>query len=52
MNSVTGGFTYGIPFRSDADLRMRLEYMHQTFENSEFDTNKALIFQVSYGKRF
>jgi hypothetical protein len=52
MNSVTGGFTYGIPFSNDADLRTRLEYMYQEFENSEFETNKALIFQVSYGKRF
>lgn len=52
MSSATGGFTYGIPFRNDADLRTRLEYMYQSFENSEFDTNKALIFQISYGKRF
>ena len=52
MNSVTGGFTYGIPFRNDADLRTRLEYMYQQFENSEFDTNKAIIFQITYGKRF
>jgi hypothetical protein len=52
MSSATAGFTYGIPFKNDADLRTRLEYMYQSFENSEFDTNKALIFQISYGKRF
>jgi len=52
MDSATAGFTYGIPFRNDADLRTRLEYMYQSFEHSEFDTNKALIFQISYGKRF
>jgi hypothetical protein len=52
MSSATAGFTYGIPFKSDADLRTRIEYMYQEFENSEFSTNKALIFQISYGKRF
>jgi len=52
MSSATAGFTWGIPFRNDADLRTRLEYMYQKFDNSEFDTNKALIFQLSYGKRF
>ena len=52
MSSATAGFTYGIPFKNDADLRTRLEYMYQSFEHSEFDTNKALIFQISYGKRF
>ena len=52
MSSATGGFTYGIPFKHDAELRTRLEYMYQSFENSEFDTNKAIIFQISYGKRF
>ncbi|UCB55647.1 MAG: DUF3570 domain-containing protein [Thiotrichales bacterium] len=52
MSSATGGLTYGIPFKHDAELRTRLEYMYQTFKNSEFDTNKAIIFQISYGKRF
>ena len=52
MSSATGGFTYGIPFRNDADLRTRVEYMYQSFENSEFDTNEAIIFQITYGKRF
>ena len=37
---------------NDADLRTRVEYMYQSFENSEFDTNEAIIFQISYGKRF
>jgi hypothetical protein len=44
--------TYGVRFNSDADLRTRLEYIHQSFENSEFDTNKAIVFNISYGKRF
>ena len=52
MTSVTGGFTYGIPFKNDADLRTRVEYMYQSFDSSEFETNKAIIFQITYGKRF
>jgi hypothetical protein len=52
MVSATAGLTYGIRFDSDADLRTRLEYIHQSFEHSEFDTNKAIVFNISYGKRF
>jgi hypothetical protein len=52
MASATAGLTYGVRFNSDADLRTRLEYIHQSFDNSEFDTNKAIVFNISYGKRF
>ncbi len=51
MSDATIGLTYG-NHSPDSDLRIRLEYLYQSFENSEFDTNKAIIFQVSYGKRF
>jgi len=52
MASGTIGLTYGVRFGKDADLRTRLEYIHQSFENSEFDTNKAVVVNISYGKRF
>ena len=52
MSSGTVGLTYGVRFGPNADLRTRLEYLCQTFDNSTFDTNKALIFNISYGKRF
>lgn len=52
MVSGTVGLTYGVRFGKDADLRTRLSYIHQSFENSEFDTNKAVVFNLSYGKRF
>jgi hypothetical protein len=52
MASATAGLTYGVRFGADADLRTRLAYIHQSFENSEFDTNKAIVFNISYGKRF
>ena len=52
INDVTLGLTYGINFSRDSDFRTRLEYFYQSFEDSEFDTNKAIIFQISYTKRF
>ncbi len=52
MSDATVGLTFGKLISGDSDFRVRLEYLHQEFENSEFDTNKAIIFQISYGKRF
>ena len=52
MSSGTLDLTYGVRFGNDADLRTRIGYIHQSFDNSEFDTNKAVIFNISYGKRF
>lgn len=52
MNDVTAGLTFGNRLSNNGDLRIRVEYLYQRFENAEFDTNKAVIFQVSYGKRF
>jgi hypothetical protein len=52
MVSLTAGMTLGQYFAGDGKLRTRLEYIHQSFDNSEYDTNKALVFQVSYSKKF
>ena len=52
MNSITPGIRYGREVGKDGHLRARLEYMHQSFKASEFDTNKAIIFQIAYSKRF
>ncbi len=52
MSDATIGLTYGINFSRDSDLRTRLEYLYQSFKHAEFDTNKAIIFQISYAKRF
>lgn len=52
MNSVTPGIRYGKEVGKDGHLRARLEYMYQAFEHSEFDTNKAIIFQIAYSKKF
>lgn len=52
MISVTPGIRYGREVGTDGHLRARIEYMYQSFKHSEFDTNKALIFQIAYSKRF
>ena len=52
MSSVTPGIRYGKEVGNDGQLRARLEYMYQSFEAAEFDTNKAIIFQIAYSKRF
>lgn len=52
MTSVTPGIRYGREVGKDGHLRARLEYMLQSFDNSEFDTNKAIIFQIAYSKKF
>jgi len=52
MISITPGIRYGREVGTDGHLRARLEYMYQSFEHSEFDTNQAIIVQVSYSKRF
>lgn len=52
MMSGTLALTYGVRFGRDADLRTRVGYIHQEFDNSEFSENKAVIFNISYGKRF
>ena len=52
MDSITPGIRYGREVGKDGHLRARLEYMHQAFKASEFDTNKAIIFQITYSKRF
>ena len=52
MSSVTPGIRYGQENGKDGQLRARLEYMYQSFKASEFDTNKAIIFQIAYSKRF
>jgi hypothetical protein len=52
MQSITTGLHYGREVGKDGNIRARVEYMYQTFEHSEFDTNKAIIVQIAYSKRF
>ncbi len=52
MTSITPGIRYGREVGANGHLRARLEYMYQSYDNSEFDTNKAIIFQIAYSKKF
>ena len=52
MWDITLGMTYGFTTKTKGDFRARIEYLYQSFDNSEFDTNKAVIAQISYKKRF
>lgn len=52
MSSATLGLKYGKELPKNSDLGVRMEYYYQTFEEAEFDTNKAYIIQLSYQKAF
>ena len=52
MTSVTPGIHYGYEVGENGHFRMRIEYMQQRFEHSEFDTNDAIILQIAYSKKF
>jgi hypothetical protein len=52
MYSVTPGIRYGRELGKDGSIRARVEYMYQSFDNSEFGKNKAIILQIAYSKRF
>lgn len=52
IDSITPEIQFGMEVSSDDHLRARLGYMYQSFNASEFDTNKAIIFQIAYNKRF
>lgn len=50
--SITPGIRFGREVGTNGHLRGRLEYMYQSFDNSEFDTNEAIILQLAYSKQF
>ncbi len=52
INSYTPEIRFGSEIGTDGHFRMRLAYMVQKFDAAEFDTNKAIIFQIAYNQRF
>ena len=52
LTSVTLGLKYGIAITPDVDLRVRAEYLHQSFDVAEYGTLGAGIVQTSVGWRF
>jgi hypothetical protein len=51
MSSISFGLTYGQRL-FNGKLRTHIEYMTQNFDQAEHDTNKALVFQVSFQNLF
>jgi hypothetical protein len=52
MQSLTGGVTLGQYLAGDGHLRTRIEYIHQSFNHAEYNTNNAWVFQMSFQKKF
>ncbi len=50
--SYSAGIKYGRPIGQSGRLRLRAEYMEQTFAHSEFKINSAVILQASYKHTF
>lgn len=50
--TLTAGITLGQYLAGEGNLRTRIEYIHQRYEHAEYDTNKAIVFQMSYAKKF
>jgi len=45
--SLTAGIKYGFNLTKNLDMRLRTEYLQQTFSESDFETNAAVIVQTS-----
>ncbi len=50
--SYTIGLKYGRPLGKSGDLRLRAEFIKQTFAHSEFKVNEAAVLQASYKYSF
>ncbi|MDH5518244.1 MAG: DUF3570 domain-containing protein [Gammaproteobacteria bacterium] len=52
FSGTTVGFNISKKFSGTGKLRMRVEQIRWEYENSLFDVNNALVFQLSYKKLF
>lgn len=52
MTSATLGVKYGIALTPNTDLRLRAEYLGQTFDTDDYDKNNAVVFQTSFKYKF
>jgi Protein of unknown function (DUF3570) len=52
MFDITIGMRYGKYTGSNGHFRARMEYLYQKFKHADFDTNKAIVLQLSYAKEF
>lgn len=52
FTGVTLGLKYGMPLGHNGKFRVRAEYIDQSFDQAQFDTLNATLFQLSYEKAF
>lgn len=52
FTGITLGLKYGMPLGNNGKFRSRAEYIGQSFEQAQFDTLTATLFQLSYEKAF
>lgn len=52
IQSYTVGFKYGTPVLAGGKLRFRMSYVAQTFTDTEFDENNAIVVQLSFKNTF
>ena len=52
MSSATVGIKYGIALTTSTELRVRAEYLDQSFSTADYEKNTAVLFQTSLKYRF
>ncbi len=52
LESITYGVKYGTPIFTGGKLRLRAAFVQQTYDDSEFDQNEAIVVQVSFKNVF
>ena len=52
MTSVTLGIKYGISLTKNTDVRLRAEYLAQSFDNDDYGENNAIVLQTSFKYKF
>lgn len=52
MLGITASIKYGVKISGHGKLRLKLQYIDQSFKQAIFDTNKAVVFNISFRKAF
>lgn len=52
MTGITLSVKYGMPLGDKSKLRLKMQYVDQSFKRAIFDENKAFVFNISYKKAF
>jgi hypothetical protein len=52
MTSATWGMKYGLALNPNTEIRVRAEYLDQSFSTADYEKNTAVVFQTSLKYRF